>query len=321
MDYIGHKSQLYGVEEHRLVGGKGDGMRLLEVKNGKGVEMTLSLDRCSDISRLIFKGVNLGYFSPVGYVAPAFYDKDGANFHKSFTAGFMTTCGLTTVGAPCYDGDEYLPLHGTISNTPADNVRWEEKDGKLVISAEIHDERMFSRKLVLYREIALSLTENSYTVKDRVVNDGDTDSPLMLLYHMNMGYPLLSEKAELDIPSLSVSARTEKAMKGIDKWMEMLPPQKQYEEECFFHTFGEKASATIKNADAGVGLTISFDTVNNLDCFTEWKMMGTRDYVLGLEPGNCLPSGRAAMREEGKLLTLHPGESREYTFKVTMFTV
>ena len=24
--YIGHDSQLYGVEEHRLVGGKGDGM-------------------------------------------------------------------------------------------------------------------------------------------------------------------------------------------------------------------------------------------------------------------------------------------------------
>ena len=25
-DYIGHESQLYGVEEHRLVGGKGDGI-------------------------------------------------------------------------------------------------------------------------------------------------------------------------------------------------------------------------------------------------------------------------------------------------------
>ena len=32
--YIGHEQQLYGVEEHRLVGGKGDGMRLLEVRNG-----------------------------------------------------------------------------------------------------------------------------------------------------------------------------------------------------------------------------------------------------------------------------------------------
>lgn len=33
--YIGHESQLYGVEEYRLVGGKGDGMRLLPCKEWK----------------------------------------------------------------------------------------------------------------------------------------------------------------------------------------------------------------------------------------------------------------------------------------------
>ena len=50
--YIGHDSQLCGVEEHRLVGGKGDGMRLLEIRNGLGLELTVSADRCCDISRL-----------------------------------------------------------------------------------------------------------------------------------------------------------------------------------------------------------------------------------------------------------------------------
>ena len=43
--YIGHDSQLYGVEEHRLVGGKGDGMRLYEISNGRGLELTVSPDR------------------------------------------------------------------------------------------------------------------------------------------------------------------------------------------------------------------------------------------------------------------------------------
>ena len=32
--YIGHETQLSGVEEHRLVGGKGDGMRLYEARPG-----------------------------------------------------------------------------------------------------------------------------------------------------------------------------------------------------------------------------------------------------------------------------------------------
>jgi hypothetical protein len=90
--YIGHGSQLYGIEEHRLVGGKGDGLRLLEVNNGNGLEMTVSPDRNCDIARLRFDGVNLSYFSPCGYAAPAFYDREGTNFLKTFTAGFLTTC-------------------------------------------------------------------------------------------------------------------------------------------------------------------------------------------------------------------------------------
>ena len=40
-DYLGHSSQFSGVEEHRLVGGKGDGMRLLEIRNGLGMEVTI----------------------------------------------------------------------------------------------------------------------------------------------------------------------------------------------------------------------------------------------------------------------------------------
>nr|WP_288632031.1 DUF4432 family protein [uncultured Blautia sp.] len=83
-DYLGHPSQFSGVEEHRLVGGKGDGMRLLEIKNGLGMEFTLSLDRCADISRLYLDGKNLGYFSPCGYVHPAYYQEADSGFLKSF---------------------------------------------------------------------------------------------------------------------------------------------------------------------------------------------------------------------------------------------
>ena len=87
--YIGHEQQLFGVEEHRLIGGRGDGMRLLQIRNGSGLEMTISLDRCADLSRLSFGGDNFGYFAPCGYVAPTYYDGNGAGFLKSFTAGFL----------------------------------------------------------------------------------------------------------------------------------------------------------------------------------------------------------------------------------------
>ena len=57
-NYVGHETQLYGVEEHRLVGGKGDGQRLYEVHNGCGLDLTVSPDRNCDIPRLRCKGIN-----------------------------------------------------------------------------------------------------------------------------------------------------------------------------------------------------------------------------------------------------------------------
>lgn len=53
--YIGHDSQLFGVEEHRLIGGKGDGMRLYEINYGKGLELTVSPDRNGDIGSAVFR--------------------------------------------------------------------------------------------------------------------------------------------------------------------------------------------------------------------------------------------------------------------------
>ena len=163
--YLGHPSQLCSVEEEvRLQGGKGDGMRLLQIRNAAGMELTISADRCADISRLIFKGDNMGYFSPCGYVAPSYYDDRGDGFLKSFTAGFLTTCGLTAVGSPCVDEGETLPLHGTIGNTPSDRLWWTEDENNLYIHAEIGDRRPFARKLHLSRVITVSKIDSRFTV-------------------------------------------------------------------------------------------------------------------------------------------------------------
>ena len=305
--YIGHNSQLCGIEEVRLVGGKGDGMRLLQLRNAAGLEMTISADRCGDISRLIFKGDNYGYFSANGYVAPAYYDEPGAGFLKSFTAGFLTTCGLTAVGAPHNDEGEDLPLHGTIGNTPCERIWWTEDEENFYIHAEINDSGIFARKLHMSRKITVSKTEGKFSIEDTVENRGDAVSPVMILYHMNMGYPLLSEKSEVVIPSEKVTPRNDHAAEDLDTWHKMLPPTPNFEEQCYFHSFSDKGFASIYNPDIRKGLEIRYDA-KNLGYFTEWKMMGYRDYVLGLEPGNCHPDGRAIMRKDGTLQFLQPGE-------------
>lgn len=314
---MGHESQVYGVEEHRLVGGKGDGMRLFQVKNGKGLEFTVSADRCADISRLTFKGMNVGYFSPCGYVAPSYYDDRGTGFLKSFTAGFLTTCGLRAVGSPCEDDGESLPLHGTIGNTPAEHIFWEEDGEEIRIKAVINDENIFADKLVLYREIICSLKENKIIISDKIVNRGDKETPAMILYHMNMGYPLLDENAELYIPSEHVTPRNAHAAKNIEKWSEIAEPEEGFEEQCYFHHFSKDGAAGIFNEKNEFGLLISYNA-EELPYFTQWKMLGVRDYVMGLEPGNCHPDGRDVMRREGKLTVLQPWEAVSYQITITM---
>ncbi len=315
--YIGHDSQVYGIEEHRLAGGKGDGMRLLEVNNGKGLELTVSLDRAADISRLRYRGINMSYFSPCGYVAPAYYESKGSDWLKSFTAGFLTTCGLQAVGAPCVDEGVELPLHGSIANTPAEQAYWYEENGELVIRAAVKDETIFAGKLRLNRELHVSLEENAFIIQDTIENTDDMRQPFEILYHMNMGYPLLDEDSRVEIPSVRVTPRDDHAAEDIENWMHMVRPEAGYVERCYYHQFDGEGKASIYQPKLEQGLEICFDP-KDLDGFVEWKMMGVRDYVLGLECGNCLPDGRDVMRRTGMLKFLEPGEKKTYRVRVRM---
>lgn len=312
--YIGNELQIYGVTEMRLMGGKADGMRILSVRNGSGLEFEISLDRCGDISRLTFKGDNMGYFAPCGYVSPKYYDNVGNGFLKSFTAGFFTTCGLTAVGSPCVDDGEELPLHGTISNTPCDNYSHYIENDEIHIRLTVREASLFSHKLVLEREYVCPLFKNEISLTDRIKNVGSDDTPLEVLYHCNMGYPLLSENAEVKIPSLDVKPRNDHAKDGMDNCLKVENPQRGYEEKCYYHSLSGKTCVSIYNKDINKGLNIKYDTAE-LPFFTEWKMMGEYEYVLGLEPGNCLPDGRDVMRASGSLEFLKPDEEKIHNIK------
>ena len=51
-DYIGNPLQIRGAEQYILQNGKGDGMHFLNIRNGLGLEIWISLDRAGeDITR------------------------------------------------------------------------------------------------------------------------------------------------------------------------------------------------------------------------------------------------------------------------------
>lgn len=316
-NYVGSLLQIRGAEQYVLQNGRGDGMHFLYVRNGLGLDAWISLDRAADVSRVTYKGKNMGYFSPCGYVAPAYYDSNDLGFLKSFTAGFFTTCGLWAVGSPCNDEGEDLPLHGTVSNIPAILNAIEESEEALTITVTVNDWVIFGRKLTMKRKYIFSYKENYFTVEDKVTNEADEESPYMIMYHCNMGYPLVSENSRIVIPNSDITARNEHSKENIETAFQVEKPQVGYEECCYYYDVKEKdgsARVGIYNSDIESGVVLSYDKTN-LPCFTEWKMMGNKDYVIGLEPGNCLPDGRDVMRNKGILKFLKPEESCETAVK------
>lgn len=133
---------------------------------------------------------------------------------------------------------------------------------------------------------------------------------------MNMGYPLLDEDSVVQIDSEQVIPRNEHAAEDIDNCLKMEKPTTGYEERCYYHKM-KKGHASIYQPKKGIELELLYDT-KELDCFVEWKMMGVRDYVLGLECGNAYPDGRDVMREQGILKFLKPGERKTYSVTIKM---
>jgi hypothetical protein len=101
----------------------------------------------------------------------------------------------------------------------------------------------------------------------------------------------------------------------------MHAPVTGYAEKVYFHTVqadpdGVVTCALINRGLAGgIGLRLRY-RLSELPFLTQWKMLGDREYVLGIEPGNSRPMGRAAARAAGELVELAVGEEIETGFEL-----
>ena len=180
---------------------------------------------------------------------------------------------------------------------------------------------VFGEALRLTRRITSWLGQDRILIQDRVENMGAKVSPLMILYHINLGFPLLDETARLVAESHLVQPRDSIAEPGLDEWMRFQPPTPGYSEQVFYHDLPADdagwASIELVNPVIDLSLSVRFKkaTLPNL---IQWKMMGQGEYVLGLEPANCLVEGRSRERARGTLQTLEPGESRDFQVEIAV---
>jgi hypothetical protein len=321
----GHDSQLGGLKCYTLTDGRAAGVRAVDFRTTQGLEFTVLLDRAMDISEARYRGMSLCWRSPGGDAAPTFYDPRGLEWLWTFFGGLLTTCGLTQVGPPNADGEEELGLHGRISTCPAERacVRedWSSDPPTLEVSGIVREARLFGVALEMHRSVRARADGAGIEVRDRIVNAGARPAPLMVLYHVNAGFPLLDEGVELILPSTKVAGRDEIAQGEEDQWNRLHAPVSGYEERVYFHTVkadrdGWVTCALInRRLGDGLGLRLRYRQ-SELPYLTEWKMLGEREYVLGIEPGNCGPVGRTAAREGGRLKELAVGEAVEMGIEI-----
>jgi hypothetical protein len=325
---VGSIAQLGGVRVAELADGRERGVRVADFRTGSGLTFTVHIDRGLDIGMAEHCGEPIAWRSAAGVVNPAYYESKGIRWVRGFPGGLLTTCGLSTAGAPTADEGEELGLHGPISYAPAENVYadgvWRGNTYEMFIQGRVREAYLFGPKIELTRRISARLGESRLFVTDRVTNLGEESTPHMIIYHCNFGFPLLDEFTELVSWSREVLPSTEVARSGLERYNRFEAPQPGYDEQVFYHdvvadTDGFVTVALVNHRQGvgrGFGAYIRYRQ-RELPRFVEWKMMGYGDYVVGLEPANCWPGlGRAGERERGTLHFLKPGETREYVLEI-----
>ena len=341
MRLTGDISQIAGTKQYELLEGKGRGVKAVDFWTGTGLVFTILLDRAMDISEARYCGKSLCWRSPAGDAHPHFFDPRGLEWLRTFFGGLLTTCGITYCGSPCRDEGEDLGLHGRISHVPADKVclneEWLDDDYVLSVTGKMREGVNGGRRtsikgradrsavpgedMLLTRTITTRLGESRLWIHDVVENQCFQRRPLMMHYHLNGGFPAVDEGARLISPTREVRARDEVAETDKDDFAKFTAPVPGCLEKDYYHEMAADADGLVRcalineNIEDGFGFYVTYKK-SQLPWFIEWKMMGERDYVVGMDPANCSVEGRDKERQSGTLQFLEPGERQEYDLEI-----
>lgn len=292
---ISHPSQVAYIRRYTLSGGGEDGVKIIEVNNGK-LRFLLNESKALDIPQLWHEGTNISFVSKNGIVAREL------PFVRRFVGGLLYTCGLDSVG----DRSGY-EMHGELHNTPARVTRVEEGDA-LTVEAEMQDSALFGKHLVLRRKITTAVGSDALSITDTLENRSYRDEEYSILYHVNLGYPMLDEGTETDVDVKSVTPRTQWSKEHADERTVAIAPAPNRFETCYFLQ-PRKPHATVTNRKLGKKFSLDWsgDTLPHL---IHWNSMACGDYAMGLEPSTTV------LDKDFAYSTVKAGDSVKFTLDI-----
>ena len=324
---VGLASQIMSADLVTREDGRQRGVRCVVLQSDL-LSIEVIVDRGLDIGAARIRQMPVSWTSPTGIVSPWLLEQRGMEFFRGFSGGLLATCGLDHIGHPLersasrfgYDHRSYeqLPMHGRIGAVPARLTAYgvdETETGlEAYVAGTVAQVAVFGEHLVLSRRISIAYGQSRVTVADRVTNNGYATSPLALLYHINLGWPVVAPGARVTVNGALVEGKEIGDVIG--------PPlQGSKQDVCIYEVASEQngtASASVLNpridAHHSGGVRLQWDAAA-LPSLVRWQVANTAGhYVLGLEPS----TGRYDGAESLVFPSLEPGESRTLGVKIDL---
>ena len=287
---VGREAAVADVRERTDASAGGVG-RVLDVRVMGGIDLEVWPDRGLDIGPAWYRGTPLAWTSPVPCGASLDVTR-GADWLGRFRGGLVTTCGTDNVGpATARSG-----LHGRHSHLPATDVRHStSRDGDAVVcrvTGTIEDVSMFGRRVLVHRTIETRTDSPLVLLRDLVENVGWTATAVPVLYHVNLGAPLVR-------PGTRVRCASERTQEREPApWVPdptLLPEPLDGPEEAVFEHVRPRAEdgwgrVEVGHPDDDLTAVVRW-SVASLPRLYQWVWPARRGWGLGIEPSNAALSG------------------------------
>lgn len=266
---ISNFQQIASARRSVLLDGKGKGIEIIDCDNGK-IRFLLNVTNALDVMQLYHEGQNVSFLSKNAFT------NSERTFLRRFEGGMLYTCGLDSLGER-----EGFEFHGSLHNIPAEIVVVKCDSDGILVEGIVRDTTLCGPNLVLKRKIFSKINSEELEIEDTLINEGYKTENYCLLYHVNVGYPMLDSGAKIFAEEESCIPRTPYAEKRIDKRYE-IGEDVEDDEACYFLTL-KNPTVSLVNQKLGKQFNLSY-SMQTLPCFVEWKNMCSGDYALGLEP-------------------------------------
>lgn len=317
----------FHIDWSRWSDGKSMGMKCLAVDTGT-MKTVILPDRGMGIWKSQIQEIEYGWQSPVcGPVHPSLVpigDPSGIGWLEGFDE-LLVRCGLLSNGAPEFDdrGQVRYPVHGRIANLPCHELFIESHPqlGFLEVVGKVIESRFLVYTLELETRYRFYPNRSTIEIYDTVTNPLTTPGSMQLLYHINLGQPVLQAGSRVVAGLDQLAPRDARASEGIATWSVCSGPEGGFREQVYYSMplvdESDWAEAMLTNHDGTLGYSVQFDA-RTLPCLNFWKnTAGVEDgYVFGIEPASGFPNTKSFEERQGRAVKLQGGQSRTFRLKL-----